>query len=181
MFVLENTAAKTVKRSKHREGSTDEDTSTSAERLKAKKNFDDPGTSRSKSFLSFSDSKIVDNITSLGVSIGTDIERSIVSMKKVELNRLLQTPLRDLNHKDLYQSSDDYYSEVDSELGLDHKAIQHLMGDIADDAFGMEGAPWSDFKTTPRKSKTGPTKKNRRKKRKENNGHKLYNERDFLE
>jgi hypothetical protein len=43
-------------------------------------------------------------MTSLGVSIGTDIERSIVSMKEVELNRLLQTPLRDLNHNDLCQS-----------------------------------------------------------------------------
>jgi ethanolamine utilization protein EutA (predicted chaperonin) len=82
---------------------------------------------RLKSFLSFLDSKIVDNITSLGVSIGTDIAQSIVSMKEVELNRLLQTPLRDLNHKDLCQSSDDNYSEVDSDLGLDHKAIQHLM------------------------------------------------------
>jgi hypothetical protein len=61
--------------------------------------------------------------------------------------------------------SDDNYSEVNSELGLDHKAIQHLVGDIADDVFGMEGAPWSDFKTVPRKSKTGSTKKNRRKRK----------------
>jgi hypothetical protein len=52
LFVLENTAAKTVKRSKRREGSADEDSSARAERLKAK-NFDDPGTSGSKSFLSF--------------------------------------------------------------------------------------------------------------------------------
>jgi hypothetical protein len=67
LFVLENTTAKIVKRSKRREGSVDEDTSASAERLKAKKNLDDPGTSKSKSFLSFSDSKIVNNIASLGV------------------------------------------------------------------------------------------------------------------
>jgi hypothetical protein len=103
-----------------------------------------------------------------------------VSMKEVELNRLLQTPLRDLNHKDLYQSPDDYYSEVDSELGLDHKAIQHLMGDIADDAFGMEGAPWSDFKTAQGNLKQVRPRRTEGK-RKENNGHKFYNERDFLE
>jgi hypothetical protein len=36
LFVLENTAAKTVKRTKHREGSADEDSSARAERLKAK-------------------------------------------------------------------------------------------------------------------------------------------------
>jgi hypothetical protein len=88
-----------------------------------------------------------------------------VSMKEVELNMLLQTPLRDLTHNDLCQSSDDNYSEANSELGLDHKAIQHLVGDIADDVFGMEGAPWSDIKTVPRKSKIGLTKKNKRKRK----------------
>jgi hypothetical protein len=93
-FVLENTVAKTVKRCKCREGSVDEDSSSRAEHLKAKKNLDDPSTSKSKSFLSFSDSKIVDNIASLGVLIRNDIERSIVSMREVELNRLLQTPLK---------------------------------------------------------------------------------------
>jgi hypothetical protein len=36
LFVLENTAAKTVKRTKRREGSADEDSSARAERLKAK-------------------------------------------------------------------------------------------------------------------------------------------------
>jgi hypothetical protein len=61
--------------------------------------------------------------------------------------------------------SEDYYSEVDSDLGLDHQAIQHLVGDIADDVLGMEGATWSDFKIVPRISKMGSTKKNRRKKK----------------
>jgi hypothetical protein len=61
--VLENTAAKTVKMSKRREGSTDEDSSARAERLTAN---GDPGTSKLKSFLSFLDSKIMDNMASLG-------------------------------------------------------------------------------------------------------------------
>jgi hypothetical protein len=50
LFVLENAAAKTVKRRKHKEGSVDEDSSARAEWLKAKKNLDGPGTSKSKSF-----------------------------------------------------------------------------------------------------------------------------------
>jgi hypothetical protein len=39
------------------------------------------------------------------------------------------------------------------------------MGDIADDVLEMEGAPWSDFKTVPRKSKMSSTKKERAKKK----------------
>jgi hypothetical protein len=54
-----------------------------------------------------------------------------VTMKEVELNRLLQTHISEPNLKDSCQSFDEEYSEVDSDLGLDHQAIQHLMGDIA--------------------------------------------------
>jgi hypothetical protein len=83
VFELETPAAKTVKRSKHREGSVDEDSSARAERLKAKKSLDGPSTSKSKSFLYFSDSKIVNNIAMLGASIGNDIEKNVEGMKEV--------------------------------------------------------------------------------------------------
>jgi hypothetical protein len=53
-----------VKRSKRREGSIDENSSTRAERLKAKKNLDAPGTSEAKSFLSFPNVKIKSTISS---------------------------------------------------------------------------------------------------------------------
>jgi hypothetical protein len=107
LFVLENTAAKTVKRRKHREGSVDEDSSARAKWLKAKKNLDGPDTSKSKSFLSFSHSKIVNNIATLGVSIGNDIEKSTEDMKEVELNRLLQASNSEPKHKDTCQLFDD--------------------------------------------------------------------------
>jgi hypothetical protein len=35
---------------------------------------------------------------------------------------------------------------VDSDLSLDQHAIQHLLGDIAEDVLGVKGTPWSDFK-----------------------------------
>jgi hypothetical protein len=57
-----------VKRSKRREDSVDEDSSTRAERLKAKKNLDAPGMSNAKSFLSFSDTRIESSISSFGIS-----------------------------------------------------------------------------------------------------------------
>jgi hypothetical protein len=78
-FVL--SAPKPTKRSKRREDSVDEDSCTRAERLKAKKNLDGPGTSKSKSFLSFSDSRIALNITTLGISIGDDLLESIGNLK----------------------------------------------------------------------------------------------------
>jgi hypothetical protein len=56
---------------------------------------------------------------------------------------------------------------MDSDLGLDHTAIQHLVGDIADDILGMEGTPWSDFKPVSRKSISGLAKKSRGKKESE--------------
>jgi hypothetical protein len=86
-------------------------------------------------------------------------------MKEVELNMLLQASNSEPKHKDTCQLFDDETSEADSDLGLDQQAIQHHVGDIADDVLGMEGAPWSDFKTIPRKSKSGSIKKKRGKKK----------------
>jgi hypothetical protein len=44
-------------------------------------------------------------------------------------------------------------SEIDSDIGLDHHVIQHLIGDIVDDVCGGDGSTWSDFKPAPRKRK----------------------------
>jgi hypothetical protein len=163
---LETPATKDVKRSKSREDSVDEDSSARAERLKAKKNLDGgPATLTSKSFLSFLDSRVVSNIATLEVSIGNDIGKSIASLKELEHNRLLQASNSEPKHKQTCQLYEDETSDVDSDLGLDQHAIQHLVGDIAEDALGMEGTPWSDFKLVPRKSKSGSTKKNRGKKK----------------
>jgi hypothetical protein len=118
-FVLENTIALAVKRSKRRGGSVDEDSSVRAERLKAKKNLDDPGRSKTKSFLSFSDSKIVSNIAMLGVSIGKDIGKNIEDMKETELDRLLQASYNTPNQEDMSQNVDDETSEAESDVGLD--------------------------------------------------------------
>jgi hypothetical protein len=107
----------------------------------------------SKSFLSFSDPRDVNNITMLGISLGKGIDKSIANIKEQEHNRLVETSKREPKHKDKCDSDDDVESEIDSDLGLDHHAIQHLIGDIADDVFWMEGSPWSDFKPAPRKSK----------------------------
>jgi hypothetical protein len=75
-----------VKRSKRREDSVDEDSSTRAERLKAKKNVDPLGMSEVKSFLSFPNARIRSTITSLGISLGNDVEKGIDNIKELEYN-----------------------------------------------------------------------------------------------
>jgi hypothetical protein len=132
-FVLENTIALAVKRSRRRGGSVDEDSSERAERLKAKKNVDGPGMSKTKSFLSFSDSKIVSNIATLGVSIGKGIGRNIEYLKANELDRLLQASHNTPKQEDMGQNVDVETSEVDSAMRLDRQSIKHLVGDIAVD------------------------------------------------
>jgi hypothetical protein len=164
-FMLENMIALAVKRSKRRGGSADEDSSERAERLKAKTNLDDPGMSKTKSFPSFSDSKIVSNIATLGVSIGKGIGKNIQDMKATELDRLFQASHNTPNQKDMGQSVDDQTCEADSDMGLERQAFKQPVGDIAEDVLGMEEAQWSDFKTIAWKSKSGSMKKRKGKKK----------------
>jgi hypothetical protein len=107
-----------------------------------------------KSFLSFSDSKIALNITTLGVSSGTNVDRSVASIKELEHKRLTEAARKEPKEANKY-STDDELSENDSDLGLDHQAIQHLVGDIAEDVLGVDGSPLSYFKPASRKTKSG--------------------------
>jgi hypothetical protein len=36
-------------------------------------------------------------------------------------------------------------SENDSDMGLEHSVIQHLIGDIAEDILGYDGSQWSEL------------------------------------
>jgi hypothetical protein len=74
-----------TKRSR-RENSVAENSSDRAERLKAQRNLDSLGTS--KSFLSFSDLRITSTVDKLGVSMGKDINFSVSDSKNLEYERL---------------------------------------------------------------------------------------------
>jgi hypothetical protein len=84
-----------VKRSKRREGSVDEDSSTRVQRLMAKRNLDAPGMLENKSFLSFPNAKIKSTITSLDIDCSStrDIDAGIDKIKELELKRLLEVRL----------------------------------------------------------------------------------------
>jgi hypothetical protein len=125
-----------VKRSKRRESSVDEDSSTKAERLKVKRNLDSPGMYNSKSFLSFFDDKIVSSITSLGISLGNEVDKGLENIKVLEHNWLLDASKTQTTIDKEGSSDEKDASETDSDMGLDQNAINHLVGNIADDIFG---------------------------------------------
>jgi hypothetical protein len=64
-----------TKRSKRRENSVDEDSNAHAERLKAERNIDSPGKATPKSFLALTDAQIATRITTLGVSLGSNLDK----------------------------------------------------------------------------------------------------------
>jgi hypothetical protein len=163
---VENLASKHVKRSKRREESVDEDSSARADRLKAKKDLDSPGTSKTKSFLSFPDSRIISMITSLGIALGDEVESKIGSLKDLELTRLEEATRKEKSDLNRHNSDAEETSETESDMGFDQIAIKHLVGDIAEDVLGVSGSPGSDFKTTSRKIKPRSSKKRTRKNKK---------------
>jgi hypothetical protein len=124
-----------LKRSKRRENSVDENTSERAERLKAVKNLDCPGTSKCKSFLSYSDSclsSISSTIDRLGVPLRRDIDHSVNHIKQIEFERLHQAAI-DKQVSNFLDSDNELDCSDDSDFELDQRAIEYLVRDIADD------------------------------------------------
>jgi hypothetical protein len=123
----------------------------------------------SKSFLSFSDLRINSTIDKLGILMGKDINASVSNLKALEYERLEQAsksaPIRTSKICD----SDDNISDTDSDLGWNQQAIQHLVGDIADDILNNNGSRFDDFNLGNRKSKmVRPKRVQRRRKPKSN-------------
>jgi hypothetical protein len=147
-----------IKRCKRREGLVDEDSSTRAQCLKAIKNLDAPGTTESKSFLSFSNAKIRSTIRSLGFAFGSNLDQGIDLIKEIECGRLLEAPNLDAV-PEAQDRLEDFESEVDSDFGHDLHAIKHLTQDIAENVFGFDGSPLMNFKSKPRHRKASSGKK----------------------
>jgi hypothetical protein len=102
-----------IKRSKRREGSVDEDSSTRAQCLKAKKNLDAPVLSEVKSFLSFPNARIKSTITS-GISIGNDVDKGMDNIKELlEYKRMLDAANLESKNKVQNTSDVDDVSDVD--------------------------------------------------------------------
>jgi hypothetical protein len=159
-----------VKRSKRREGSMDEDSSTRAERLKAKKNLHAPGTSEAKSFLSFPNTKNKSTISSLGIVTGDGLDKGIEKFKEIEYLRLLDVPKVETTNSFQNITDDELGSDVDSDFGLDYKAIQHLTG-----------SPLTDFKPLPKTKKMGSSSKGKTRSKSKNKKNGIQDERNFLE
>jgi hypothetical protein len=127
---------------KRREGSTDEDSSSIAEHLKAKKNIDMPGMSKAKSFLSFPNAKIKFSFRSLGifVRIDVDVDKGIDNIKDLEYQRLLEALKVELENLVQNTTYGEDMNDLDSDFEMDYHAIKHLTGDIAEDPLSMDGS-----------------------------------------
>jgi hypothetical protein len=141
----------------------DEDLSTRAQRLKAIKNLDAPGTTEIKSFLSFPNAKIRSTIISLGIAFGSNLDQGIDLIKKTECGRLLEAPNLAAVPEAQDRLDEDFESEVDSDFGLDLNVIKHLTGDITDNVSGFDGSPLMDFKPAPRLRKASSSRKSKAK------------------
>jgi hypothetical protein len=162
---------------KRRENSVDENTSERAERLKARRNLDCPGTSKHKSFLFLSDECISSNIDRLRVALGKDGYQNINQIKKIEFDRIQQAAIE----KQLQNAKDSDTELVvtdDSDLELDQQVIQHLVRDIVNDILGTDGSPLKGFKLGSRKSKSSSRK--RKMKKKIGNHSKVVQWKDFF-
>jgi hypothetical protein len=72
---------------------------------------------------------------------------------------LLDAPNVEATNSIQNTTDDEFGSDIDSDFRLDHNAIQHLNGDIADNMFGNDGSPLTDFKPTRRTKKSGSSRK----------------------
>jgi hypothetical protein len=160
---LASTSITPLKRSKRREGSTDEDSSVRAERLKANKNLDMSGMSSAKSFLSFPDARIKSSFKSLGItaSVNANVDKGINDIKELEYQRLLEAPIVDQENEVQNSTDGEDISDLDSDFEMDYNAIKHLTGDIAEDPLGMDGSLLADFKPSSRHQKKSSSRKKR--------------------
>ena len=138
---------------------TDEDSMTKAMRLRASRNLGySQGTPPSKSFLPLSNSQVVSNLESLGISLGRCSQENLASvsvLKNVEASRssvlLFVSPSDDLTTSDVDEE------EVDDRY--DGQLLTHLVGDVSE--VGLDDTrlePYMDFTVSGRKSKS--SKKN---------------------
>jgi hypothetical protein len=119
-----------LRRSKRREGTTDEDSTTRATRLVAKSNLEvDEGKIYNNSILSFSNEHIADKVKNIGISMGKDasiVQSSSMLMKKVEKDRF-KLPSS-------VQTCQDSHLDIDeSDYEIYHLALGHLSGDLTEE------------------------------------------------
>jgi hypothetical protein len=131
-----------------------------AMRRKAEKNLDTAGTRQtSKSFTSFSDSRISSNLISLGVSLGTRPDEVSVSanvLRQTELDRLTVVP-NDSTGLETPVDDDDGADDI-----LDGQLLSSIIGSLTEvDLEHSELSSIYDLKASARGSRSSAGKKSR--------------------
>jgi hypothetical protein len=148
-----------LRRSKRREMTVNEHSLERAERIKAKKNLDAPGTSLYNSFLSFSDSRIASNINTSGIHIGSNLQQGLDNLRSMEKDRGA-VPHKKIDTE--ARSNSEFLDDDDSDMGFDQQVLNNIIGDLAEEALGENSAHYSDFKAVPKRSKSSSHKKSRK-------------------
>jgi hypothetical protein len=132
-----------------------------AMRRKAEMNLDNAGMKQpSKSFISFSDSRISSNLSSLGVSLGNTSDEILVSAKmlrQMELDRLTVV-------SNISTGPETSVVADDEDDGiLDGQILSAIIGNISEvDLEHSELSSVYDLKASTRGSRSSPGKKSRR-------------------
>lgn len=128
-------AALPKRRSKRREAEVDEDMLERAKRVVAKKNLDGPeGNSFKNSVLSFTDELVINNLRSLGISLGASensVQDSVDHLKILEKERIKESTVKigQDNHVELGESDvedDDLYTLGDLSGDLSEEIMEYL-------------------------------------------------------
>nr|XP_051230168.1 uncharacterized protein LOC127348110 [Lolium perenne] len=142
-------------------GATDEDVMQRAMRCKAEMNLDTAGMKQpSKSFISFPDSRISSNLSSLGASLGNTSDEISVSanvLRQMELDRL--TVVSNVSTgPETSIIADDEEDDI-----LDGQLLSGIIGNILEvDLEHSELSSVYDLKASARGSRSSPGKKSRR-------------------
>ncbi|TVU00621.1 hypothetical protein EJB05_53956, partial [Eragrostis curvula] len=120
--------ATSLRRSRRRQHSVDEDSFERAETVVAKKNLEIPkGTELENSILSFTNKQITDSIKNIGISLGKEdstVQSSVSLIKKIEKDRF-KVPVP--------KTGEDSHLDVDdSDCDIDQIILGNLCGDLTE-------------------------------------------------
>jgi hypothetical protein len=140
-------------------GPTDEDAMQRAMRRKTEKNLDTAGNKQpSKSFNSFSDTRISSNLSSIGVNMGSRSDEISVSanvLRQTELDRLTVVPNVSTGHETTVVDDEEEDDILDGQL------LSAIIGNISEvDLEHVELS--SDLQASERGSRSSAGKKSRR-------------------
>jgi hypothetical protein len=145
----------TLRRSERAKSTADEHILQKVEKRAARKNLESPG----KSFTSFSDSKIAENLGKIGINLGSSVDlvtSSIVTIKNLEVDRMI---VHANNKKNKFKKNPNpWLAESDDEDDRLDAILGHVGGNLIENAGAQENDLILDLSPVDRKKKSSLAK-----------------------